>query len=172
MFLGLLTLDWFAARDQGLAGLDTWPFGVSATAWAVLVIGAALVVVPMGRRHLTKELLAPSIAAGAAAWFAAGSLAAELSDETAGTEFWPAVLATAVVGPRHLVLRRGRCASACGSDAAGVAFFGLFAIGFAVAEAVDHPSWRELVARRPWAAAAARRGARPWRAGCCSIVRG
>ena len=132
VFFGLLTLDWFAARDQGLAGLDSWPFGVSATVWAVVVIIAALLVVPLGRRRLGKELLAPSIVAGAAAWFSAGSLAAELSDETAvDTEFWPAVLATAVVAVAGLVLRRGSVLVGAWICVAGAVFFGLFAVGFA-----------------------------------------
>jgi len=145
VFLALLTLDWFAAREQGLAGLDTWPFGASAATWAVMVIGTALVVVPWGRRHLDqKELMAPSIAAGAAAWFAAGSLAAELSDATDGSEFWPAVLATAVVGAATLVLQRVPIRVGGWIGVAGVAFFGLFAILFAVDEAIDHPSWGEL----------------------------
>ena len=145
VFFGLLTLDWFAARDQGLAGLDTWPFGVSVTVWAGVVIIAALLVVRTGRSRLGKELLAPSIVAGAAAWFAAGSLAAELSDETAAdTEFWPAVLATAVAAVAGLVLRRGSVLVGSWICGVGAAFFGLFAVGFAVAEAVEHPSLREL----------------------------
>ncbi len=146
VFFGLLTLDWFAARDQGLAGLDSWPFGVSATAWAVVVIVAALLVVPTGRRHLAKELVAPSIVAGVAAWFAAGSLAAELSDETSGdTEFWPAVLATAVAAVAGVVLRRASVRLGARISIVGAAFFALFAVGFAIAEAVDHPSLTDLV---------------------------
>ena len=144
VFFGLLTLDWFAARDQGLAGLDTWPFGLSASVWAVLVIGATLVVVPLGRRRLSKELLAPSIVAGVASWFAAGSLAAEFSDDSE-YEFWPAVLATVAVATAGLVLRRGGARVGWWISVAGAAFFGLIAIGFAVAEAVEYPSVRELV---------------------------
>jgi hypothetical protein len=146
VFFGLLTLDWFAARDQGLAGLDTWPFGVSATVWAVVVIVAALLVVPTGRRRLGKELWAPSIVAGVAAWFAAGSLAAELSDETAGdTEFWPAVLATAVAAVAGLVLRRASVRIGSWISFAGAAFFALFAVGFAISDAVEHPALTDLV---------------------------
>ena len=145
VFFGLLTLDWFAARNQGLAGLDSWPFGVSAAVWGLLVVGAALVVVPMGRRRQSKELLAPSIVAGVAAWFAAGSLAVELFDKTGETEFWPAVLATAVTTAVGLVLNRGAVRVGSWISFVGAAFFGLFAIGFAVAEAVDHPSLGDLV---------------------------
>ena len=94
---------------------------------------------------LSKELLAPSIVAGVASWFAAGSLAAELADEIEGTEFWPAVLATAVATVAALVLRRGAVRVGSWISFAGAAFFGLFAIGFAVAEAVEHPSLRDLV---------------------------
>ncbi|MGI9085266.1 MAG: SCO7613 C-terminal domain-containing membrane protein [Aeromicrobium sp.] len=143
VFFGLLTLDWFAARDQGLAGLDTLPFGAAAAVWGALVIGAGLVVVRTGRRHLARELLAPSIIAGAAAWFAAGSLGVEI--DTTETAFWPAVLATAVVAAAGEVLRRGSARVGAWIGVAGVAVFGLFAIGSAVAEAVDHPSLRELV---------------------------
>ncbi len=146
VFFGLLTLDWFAARDQGLAGLDAWPFGVSVAVWAVVVLVATLLVVPTGLRRLGKELLAPSIVAGLAAWFAAGSLAAELSDETAGdTEFWPAVLATTVAAVAGLVLRRASVRTGAWISFAGAAFFAVFAVGFAVAEAVQHPSLRDLV---------------------------
>ncbi len=113
--------------------------------WALLVIGAALVVVPMGRRYLSKELLAPSIIAGAASWVAAGALAAELADEIAGTEFWPAVLATAVATVVSLVLRRAAVRVGSWISYAGAGFYGLFAIGFAVADAFEHPSLRDLV---------------------------
>ena len=145
VFLGLLTLDWFAARDQGLAGLDSWPFGVSAIVWAVLVVVAALVVVSAGRKQLTQELMAPSIAAGVASWFGAGSLAAELGDKTGDTEFWPGVLATVIVAAAGLVLRRGAVRVGAWISMAGALFFGLFSIGFAVVDAVDHPAVHDLV---------------------------
>ncbi len=145
VFLGLLTLDWFAAQDQGLAGLDSWPFGVSAIVWAVMVVVAALVVVSAGRKHLAQELMAPSIAAGAASWFGAASLAAELADKTGDNEFWPAVLATAIVTVAGLVLRRGAVRVGAWICMAGALLFGLFSIGLAVAEAVDHPSVHDLV---------------------------
>ena len=168
VFLGLLTLDWFAARDQGLAGLDSWPFGVSASAWAALVIVAALLVVPAGRRRLGKELLAPSIVAGSAAWFAAGSLAAELSDELSGdNEFWPAVLATAPWWPRWVsCCVAAPCASAPGSASPARPSSGCSPSGFAVAEAVEHPSLSELVvdAHGLSLAAGGRRGDRRRRA--------
>ena len=145
VFFGLLTLDWFAARDQGLAGLDSWPGGVSAAVWAVLVIGATLVVVPSGRRHLSKVLLAPSIVAGIAAWVGAGGLAAELADEIAGADFWPAGLATGAAIVAGLVLRRGGVRVGWWISGAGAATYGLFAIGFAVGDAAEYPSLRGLV---------------------------
>ena len=146
VFLGLLTLDWFAARGEGLLGLDTWPFGVSAAAWAVLVIITALVVVPIGRGRLGKELLAPSIAAGVAGWFAAGGPAAELPAQIADTEFWPAVLATAIAAAVALVLRRGAVRVGSWITLAGAALFGLFAVGFAIVDAAEHPSLHDLTA--------------------------
>ena len=144
VFLGLLTLDWFAARGEGLLGLDTWPFGVSAAAWAVLVIITALVVVPVGRGRLGKELLAPSIAAGVAGWFAAGGRRPSCPPEIADTEFWPAVLATAIAAAVALVLRRGAVRVGGWISLAGAAFFGLFAVGFAIVDAAEHPSLRDL----------------------------
>ncbi len=146
VFLGLLTLDWFAARDQGLAGLDRLPFGASAAAWAVLVIGAALVVVRGGRRRLGAELIAPSIIAGFAAWFAAGSLAAEL--DAAETAFWPALLATAAVTAAGLVLLVGGVRVGAWICAVGAVLSGVVASGSAVIEAVDHPAVDDLVANR------------------------
>ena len=144
VFLGLLTLDWFAARGEGLLGLDAWPFGVSAASWAVLMIITALVVVPMGRGRLGKELLAPSIAAGVAGWFAAGGLAAELPERIANEGFWPAVLATVVAVVAALALRRGSVRVGAWISFAGAAFFGLFSVGFAIVEAFEHPALTDL----------------------------
>lgn len=144
VFLGLLTLDWFAARGEGLLGLDTWPFGVSTAVWAALVIITALVVVPAGRNRLGAELLAPSIAAGVSGWIAAGSVAAELPDHILDTEFWPAVSATAIAAVVALVLRRGGSRVGSWISLAGVAVYGLFAVGSAVVDAVENPSLHDL----------------------------
>lgn len=142
VFFGLLTLDWFAARDQGLAGLDTLPFGASAAAWAAVVIGASLVVIRLGRKHLRTELLAASIVAGAAALFAAGSLGAEI--DNTDTMFWPAVVATSVVAAVGLLLRREFVIVGSLICLVGVGVFGLLAVGSAVVDAVANPSLREL----------------------------
>lgn len=146
VFLALLTLDWFAARDQGLAGLDAWPVGVSASVWMVAVVGAALLIVPLGRRHLDGvDLVAPSVAAGAAGWVGATAWVGQLSDALDGDRgFWGAVVATAVVGAVALVLSRASMRVSTWVAVAGILAFGLLAVGMAVGEAVDHPSWSQL----------------------------
>jgi hypothetical protein len=55
------------------------------------------------------------------------------------------VLATAVAAVAGLVLRRGSVLVGSWICVAGAAFFGVFAVGFAVAEAVEHPSLSDLV---------------------------
>lgn len=144
VFLGLVTLDWFAALDQGLVGLDAWPFGLSAATWAVLVIGSGLLVARQGRHHLSAELLAPSIVGGVAAWFAAGSLATELSEHV-DAEFWPGVLATVVAGIAAAVMRRGSMRVGSWIALAGSGVYALFAVGAAVSDAAENPSLHDLV---------------------------
>ena len=143
VFLGLVTLDWFAARDQGLFGLDSWPFNASATTWAVLVIGAGVAIVLHGRRHLSVELLAPSIVGGVAAWVAGGSLGSELSDHVRGA-FWPGMLAAVVAAAAAEVMRRGSMRVGSWIGLAGAGVYVLFAGVAAVDDAVEHPSLHDL----------------------------
>jgi hypothetical protein len=50
VFLGLLTLDWFAARDQGLFGLDALPGGYAAGIWGAVVLVAGIAIAKAGRQ--------------------------------------------------------------------------------------------------------------------------
>ena len=144
VFFGLVTLDWFAARAEGLLGLDAWPFGVAAAVWGAVVIGTGLLVVAEGRRRLGRELLAPSIIGGGSAWIAAGSLAAELAGHVSG-EFWPGVLAASVAAAAWVVMRRGSMRVGALLALAGLVVYAVFAVFAALVEATDHAALHELV---------------------------
>ena len=102
VFLGLLTLDWFAARNQGLFGLDAVPGGYAAGIWGAVVLVAGIAIARVGQRSLGTTLVAPTIAAGAAPIFGAGGVAGELIVDDV---FWWA-FATGVAAGAVTVLHR------------------------------------------------------------------
>lgn len=142
VFLGLLTLDWFAARHEGLFGLDALPGGYAAGIWGVALFAAGIGIVRAGQKPLGRALVAPAIAAAAAPVIGAGGAAAELIDDV----FWWA-LVTGAVAATVLVLHR-RLAVRPAAIVALVAVAGLsvIAVTAALGEAIDHPSLGELVA--------------------------
>lgn len=143
VFLGLLTLDWFAAADQGLFSLDALTAGYRIGLWGAVIAAAATAIVRLGRRELQLELIAPSLTAGAAAGLGIGWLLAEWTED-----FWWGASTTLLTGAAMLLLHRARVT--WGSRVAGVlaACFGLFAVISAVIEALDHPSVKDLASDR------------------------
>ena len=145
VFLGLLTLDWFAARDQGLFGLDALPGGYAAGIWGAVVLVAGIAIAKAGRQPLGATLVAPTIAAGAAPIIGAGGVAGELINDDV---FWWALtagLAAGVVTVLHhrLKLRPGYVVAAIGT-----AILSVIAVIAALMEAIDHPSLSALVNER------------------------
>lgn len=142
VFLGLLTLDWFAARDQGLFGLDALPGGHTAGVWGLVLLGAGLGIVRTGREPLRTTLVAPALAAGVAPVIGAGGVAAELINDD---PFWWALLAGAVAGAVTLLHHRLRIKPAKVVAGIGTGILAVVAVVAALIEATDHPSIGDLV---------------------------
>ncbi len=149
VFLGLVTLDWFAAWGQGLFGMDSLPFVTVAVAWAVIIFAVASFISSSAQPHVGRVLLVtPMVVAGVGPWVGAVALGVRLFDREDWNPFWSTVVAALFVGAFLLIALRMKhqltaillaVAAACG--AAGV-------IGAALAEAFDHPSLHELAAER------------------------
>ncbi|MDR6119619.1 hypothetical protein QE370_002803 [Aeromicrobium sp. SORGH_AS981] len=150
VFLGLFTLDWFAARDQGLLGLDTLPSAPWDLLWSALVVLATAGIVRFGRRTLddARELVVVSVLGGLAG-AVAGVRVAVLLDDGGARPFWSAtaalVVAVLVGAALHRATARGGAwfALAAGGVAA------LVAVVLALADAVAHPALRDLLGGRP-----------------------
>jgi hypothetical protein len=145
VFLGLLTLDWFAARDQGLFGLDAVPIGYAMGLWGVALLAVGVAIARVGRGLLGKTLVAPSIGAGGAPVVGAGGLVAELIPDH---PFWWAFVTAGVAAlvaraHRQLALRPAFVVAAIGAAClAGVTIIAAFV------QASEHSSLRELVLDR------------------------
>ncbi|MGJ9412506.1 SCO7613 C-terminal domain-containing membrane protein [Aeromicrobium sp. CF4.19] len=153
VFLALLSLDWLAARSQGLLGLDDAPAAPVELSWAIVVVGLAVVAVRLGHRHLAGEdsstsvtLVVPSVAAGLAATYAIVGRGPDLTE--AGLELFWAVLAVALLlaaaalGLWRLALRIGALLMAVPTVG-----YGLVAIVISVDQAVTHPELHALAVR-------------------------
>lgn len=139
VFLGLLTLDWFAAVSENLFGLDDLVDGAVAGIWGSVTAVAGTAIVRHGRRQLNLELAAPSLAAGAAAGTGLGWVIAEWTED-----FWWGATATVATGLAMFALHR--FAVRRGSIVAGVftGAYALFAVIAAGIETLANPSLREL----------------------------
>ena len=143
VFLGLLTLDWFAAVGEGLFGLDAITAGYSVGIWGAVAATAGAFIVRFGRRHVNTELLAPSITSGAAAGLGAGFLIAELTED-----FWWGAWAAAAAAGAAVVLHRAGVTWASRIAGGFAVGYALFAGAAAVFEALENPSVAQLTVER------------------------
>jgi hypothetical protein len=145
VFLGLLSLDWFAARDQGLFGLDALPGGHAAGIWGAVMLAAGVGIARGARRSLGRTLVAPAIAAGAAPIVGAGGVAGELiSDDV----FWWAFATGVAAGLVTLLHRRLDLKPGYIVAFAGTAILSAFSVVAAFVQAADHSTLRELALQR------------------------
>lgn len=144
VFLGLLTLDWFAARSQDMFGLEALPAGYAAGVWGLVMLLAGVLIARSARRHVDDTLVAPSLAAGLAPVIGAGGVAGELiGDEPFWWAFSTAGVA-AIVAALHArwALRPAKVAA---HIALGILL--VIALVAALVEALEHPALPELVGR-------------------------
>lgn len=93
---GLLTLDWFASRAEGLFGSDAVPGEIHVGGWAVLLAVLAIPVARIGRARLGRQLVLPQIYAGVAPWVAVPAVLVYLWSDADWTAFWSGAVATLV----------------------------------------------------------------------------
>lgn len=140
VFLGLVTLDWFAGRDQGLLGLDSVPLGYATGLWGAALLLAGIAIVRSGRAPLGRDLVVPALVAGSAPVAGVIGVAAEIWESAFWSSLIPTVLAVLVA-----VLHRGlKIQPARWTAAALASILGAVAIGAAVVEALEFPGFRQL----------------------------
>ena len=146
VFLGLFTLDWFAARDQGLLGLDALPGAPWDLLWCAVVVLTTAAIVRFGRRTLddARELVVVSVLGGLAG-AAAGVRVAVVLDDGGARPFWSATAALVVAVLVGAALHRAtaRVGAWVALAAGGVA--ALVAVVLALVDAVAHPALVDLV---------------------------
>lgn len=144
VFLGLFTLDWFAARQQGLWGLDAVSFTVTSTVWAAVVFALASLITVRSRTAVGRNLLTTMIAAGVAPWFGATVLGVRLADEGDWRPFWAALVVAGFVSIFLLVALRLRLSLTAVLLGGFAAIVSLLAVVAAIVEALESPSLSEL----------------------------
>lgn len=144
VFLGLFTLDWFAARSQGLWGLDGVSFTIVATVWSAALFTIAALIVVRSKAHVGRNLVAPMVGAGLAPWFGAVVLGVKLRDSSDWTVFWAVFAATLFASAFLLAALRLRHVVTWALLAGFTAAAAALTVSAAVVEAVDAPSLTEL----------------------------
>ncbi|MDQ3157332.1 MAG: hypothetical protein M3Q98_11490 [Actinomycetota bacterium] len=138
LFFGLFTIDFFAAREYELLGLDQFSDEQAALVFGVVIAIAGGAVVLLSRR--TLAVVVPSVATGLAVWTASFALAATLD----WPFFWCAIaaLALAVVATGLAWRLSMTLVTWIGGTAAAVLY--ALAAGTAVEEIADHPDLADL----------------------------
>lgn len=138
VFLGLLSVDWLAARTQGLAGLDALDPAWAMTLWTALVLAAAVWIVRRGRADLDADLVSPQVVTAIAAWASAPwvfwSVTRYLDDRIDSEPwFWGAAAASVLAGAVLAVAHRCGHRVAFWPTIVLAAVWGLVTTGFALA---------------------------------------
>ncbi len=149
VFLGLVTVDWFAAWDQGLFGLDGLSPVAAAAGWSAVMFAVSSYVVQWAKPRLDeKRLVAPMIVAGVAPWIGGAAIGVELFDEADWAPFWSALVATVFVAVFLLVALKLKhqltSILLAIAGAVGVVFMAVAA----VVEAFENPSAEQLFTER------------------------
>lgn len=142
VFLALLTLDFFAARHEGLAGLDAVEIDWAWVVWGVIALSLGVGIAVWARKPVGAALVAPAIVGGVGITMAGIGAGAVVDDWDFG---WRAIVALVVAGLLALSTRPARLRPM--TITARVVFAGFFAAAYvsAFVELVDNPSLRELV---------------------------
>lgn len=142
VFLALLTLDFFAGRQEDLAGLGSLSLEVGWVVWGVVALALSVSIALWARPHVGAALVAPAVVAGLAiAMSGIGSGA--LGDDW--DVAWRALVALVVAGLLALSTRPARLAPT--TLAARIVIAGFFAVAYAAAlsAVVLSPSLDDLV---------------------------
>lgn len=102
VFLALLTLDFFAARHENLAGLRGLSPAGGSLAWGLVLLGVSVGIAWWARRHVKVALVVPAVAGGVAITLGGVGSGAIPSD----IDFaWRAIIALIVAGLMALATR-------------------------------------------------------------------
>jgi hypothetical protein len=142
IFLSLLTLDFFAARHEGLAALGSLDVPTSWVAWGVVVVGLGVGIALWARPLVTTDLVTPAIAAGLGITIAGLGAGAVVDD----LDFaWRAIIAVVVAGLLALATRPAGLRPM--TLIARIVFAGFFTAAYvaALVDLVDNPALDDLV---------------------------
>lgn len=142
VFVGLLTLDFFAARHENLLGLGVLSPGWACVAWGVALLGLGAGLTAWARQHVRTDLVATSVAAAAGIALAGAGAMAAPDDWDA---FWRAFLALVVTGGLALAVRPLGLAGVTVAGRVVVVAFYAIAYVAALVELLTYPALDELV---------------------------
>ncbi|MBC7633235.1 hypothetical protein [Aeromicrobium sp.] len=143
--LTLLTIDFFAARHEGMLGLDGLEMAWSWAIWGTFVLGVAAAITLWARRTLKADLVATSLVGGLGITIAAIG-AGNIGD---GWDMsWRSCVALVVAGALALATRPAAIRVLTIASRVVVAGFYLFAFVAAAVELFDHPALDDVVAGR------------------------
>lgn len=142
VFLALLTLDFFAARHEGLVGLDAVNIQWAWVVWGVISLALGVGIAAWARRPVKADLIAPAIAGGLGITIAGVGAGAVAEDWDFA---WRAIVALVVAGLLALSTRPAGLKPM--TLVARIVFAGFFAAAYVAAffELVDNPTLREML---------------------------
>lgn len=142
VFLALLTLDFFAARHEGLAGLDALNIQWSWVVWGVVLLALGVGIALWARKPVSAELVSPAVAGGFGITIAGIGAGAVFEDWDFARR---TIVALVVAGLLALATRPAGLKTM--TLIARIVFAGFFAAAFVAAfvELVDHSSLREML---------------------------
>ncbi len=149
VFLGLATVDWFAAWGEGLFGADSLPFVSVAVAWSLVLFAISTYVVRWARPRVEGvRLVSPMVVAGVAPWVGGAAIGIELFDKQDWTPFWSSATASVFVVAFLVSAVRLKLKLTAILLAFAAALGLTFVVVAAVVEAFDNSSIRELAVGR------------------------
>lgn len=141
VLLGLVALDWFAGRDQGLLNLDALPLGYASGLWGLAMLGAGIAIVRFGRTPIGRDLVVPALVAGLAPVVGIAGVAAEIWE----SQFWSSIVPTVVAVLLAVLHRTLKIQPARWAAAVAASILGAVSIVAAVVEALEYPGLHQLV---------------------------
>ena len=138
LFFGLLTIDFFAAREYALLGLDEFSVEQAALVFGVVIAIVGGTVVVLSRK--TLAVVVPSVAAGLAVWTASFSLAATPD----WPFFWCVITGLALAAVATATAWRLSMTLVVWIAGAATAVLYIITAGAAVEEIADHPDLSDL----------------------------
>ncbi len=145
VFLALLTLDFFAARHENMAGFGAIDLSWSWAVWGVVLIGFAVLIVFIARPRLHIDLVTAAIG-GSIGIAMAGIGVAAVGDDWGLS--WRSFVALVATGLLSLATRPANIRVLSIVARVIVGLFFLFAYVVALAELLDNPQPSQLVDER------------------------